>query len=97
MSKVLEKIIANQLVQFLETNKLLYNTQHRFRSKLSTETALTVITDQIFSNMDSKKVTILTLCDLSIAFDSVNHDILLHKCAISGLKATFQIEHNLFA
>ncbi len=48
---------------------------------LCTETALVVITDEIFSNMDSKKVTPLTLCDLSTAFDSVSHAFFLNKCA----------------
>ncbi len=80
ISKVLEKIVANQLTHFLET-KLLSNSQHGLRPKLSTETALTVITDKIYNNMDSKKISILTLCDLSKAFDSVSHRILLNKCA----------------
>ena len=33
------------------------------------------------SNIDSKKITMLTLCDLSKAFDSVSHEILLKKCS----------------
>ncbi len=80
VSKVLEKMVANQLIKFLELNQLLSNAQHGFRPKLSTETALTIITDKIYDNMDQKKVTILTLCDLSKAFDSVSHEILLSKC-----------------
>ena len=81
LSKILEKIVAGQLTQFLEVNKLLSNTQHGFRPRMSTETALTVITDKIYSNMDSKKICILTLCDLSKAFDSVRHENLLRKCS----------------
>ncbi len=81
ISKILEKIVASKLTHFLETKKLLSNSQHGFRPKLSTETALTVITDKIYNNMDSKKISILTLCDLSKAFDSVSHRILLNKCA----------------
>ncbi len=53
ISKILEKIVANQLTHFLETKKLLSNCQHGFPPKLSTEIALTVITDKIYSNMDS--------------------------------------------
>ncbi len=75
ISKVLEKIVASQLTLFLESKKLLSNSQHGFRPKLSTETALTVITDEIYKNMDSKKIYISTLCDLSKAFDSVSHRI----------------------
>ncbi len=54
ISKVLEKIVSNQLTNFLETMKLLSNSEHGFRPQLSTETALTVITDEIYNNMDSK-------------------------------------------
>ncbi len=42
ISKVLEKIVANQLTHVLETKKLLSNSQHGFRSKLSTETAVSL-------------------------------------------------------
>ena len=78
-SKIIEKIVSNQLTSFLETNKLLSNTQHGFRPKLSTTTALTSITDKIYHNMDNKQISLLTLCDLSKAFDSVSHPILLQK------------------
>ncbi len=73
----------------LESNKLLCNTQHGLLPRVSTETALTVtvITNKVFNNMDAKKITMLTLCDLSKAFDSVSHEILLRKC--SKLKITF--------
>ncbi len=79
LSKVLEKIISTQLVNYLEENNLLSKTQHGFRPKLSTATALTVVTNEIYKNMDSKKISLLTLCALSKAFDSVNHSILLEK------------------
>ncbi len=68
------EVVADQLTQLLETNKHLSNTQHGFRPRLPTETALDVIKDKIFNNMDTKKVSVLALCDLSKAFDSVNHD-----------------------
>ena len=81
ISKVLEKIVANQLSHYLESNKLLSDCQHGFRPKLCTETALTVITDKLYSNIDNKYVSLLTLLDLSKAFDSVDINILLNKCA----------------
>ncbi len=46
LSKILEKVVAGQLTRYLEVNKLLTNAQHGFRPRLSTETALTVITDK---------------------------------------------------
>ncbi len=51
LSKILEKIVAGQLIQFLERNKLMSNAQHGFCPRLSTEAALTVITDKIYDNM----------------------------------------------
>ena len=56
------------------------NTQHGFRKGLSTETALLKITDEIYKNIDEKKISLLILCDLSKAFDSVNHVELLETC-----------------
>ena len=81
LSKILEKIIAAQLTQYLTDNSLLTNTQHGFRPGLSTETALLQVADKLYDNMDNKKISIITLCDLSKAFDSVSHNILLEKCA----------------
>lgn len=79
LSKILEKIIPEQLVNFLESKNLLINTQHGSRPGLSTVTALTKIVNDIFESMDKKKISLLTLCDLSKAFDSVSHDILIKK------------------
>ena len=85
LSKLLEKIIAAQLLNFLESQNLLSTTQHGFRPQLSTITALTKISNNIFENMDSKKISLLTLCDLSKAFDSVSHDILKEKMCEIGI------------
>ncbi len=79
ISKILKKIVANQLLHYLESKKLLTNSQHGSRPKLSSGTALTVITDEIYNNMDSKTVSLVALCDLSKAFDSVSHSIFLSK------------------
>ena len=87
LSKILEKIVTIQLVNYLESNQLLSNSQHGFRPKLSTETALSTITNTIYDNMDNRKVSLLTLCDLSKAFDSVNHHLLLRKCANLGISS----------
>ncbi len=78
-SKILDKIVASQLTTFLDSKNILAVNQHGFRSKLSTETALTVITDNLYDNMDKRQISLLTLCDLSKAFDSVNHLLLLKK------------------
>ncbi len=66
------------MIRFFEHNQLL-STQHELPPQLSTETALTTITHEVF-DMDLKKVTILTLCDPSKTFDCIYHEILLYKC-----------------
>ncbi len=80
LTKILEKIVADEMLHFLETENLLLRCQHGL-SKFATETALTAITDIIYNNMDHKKISLLTLCDLSKAFDSVSYDILINKYA----------------
>lgn len=62
-SKVVEEIVANQLISFLETNNLSSKTQHGFRNRLSTETALLQITDEVY-NIDNNQINLLTLCEL---------------------------------
>lgn len=80
LSKILEKIVAKQLVAFLEINRLLSNSQHGFRPNLSTETALLKVNQHIYDNIDNQKVSLILLLDLSKAFDSVSHNTLLEKC-----------------
>ena len=69
------------MIDFLETNHLLCNEQHGFRRNLSTETALLKVTNKIYENIESKKISLLLLLDLSKAFDSVHHSILMTKLA----------------
>ena len=80
LSKVLEKIVANQLIAFLESNHRLAENQHGFRPNLSTETALLKVTNKIYENIENKKLSLLLMLDLSKAFDSVHHQILMNKC-----------------
>ena len=77
LSKVLERIVHQQLSQFLAKNELLNPFQSGFRPGHSTVTALVKITDDIRYNMDSKLLTVLALLDFSNAFNTVDYDILL--------------------
>ncbi len=52
LSKLVEKIVSTQLLDFLLKHNLLWNSQHGFRPNFSTETALQKITDTIYKNMD---------------------------------------------
>ena len=85
LSKILEKAVHNQLYYFLSENKIITSKQFGFRPKLSTNTALTHFTDNILLNMDSGRLTGAVSLDLSKAFDTVDHNLLLHKLKSVGL------------
>lgn len=69
----------------MSSNNILSCEQHGFRKHLSTETALTKICEQIYVNIDNSKISLLTLCDLSKAFDSVSHEVLIKKMIDLGI------------
>ncbi len=81
LSKVLEKIVAKQLTAHIEKHNLSGRLQSGFRRRHSTETALLRVANDILSSNDSINVTALVLLDLSAAFDTVDHQILLDRLA----------------
>ena len=78
LSKVFEKVIQNQIVEFLDDTKLLSPHQFGFRANFSTADALLYATEKIRFDIDNKNVVAAAL-DLSKAFDSISHEILLQK------------------
>ena len=85
-SKVLERLIYNQLYSFLEKHDILYKYQFGFRKGYSTEQAILEITDTFKKAMDKKMVTCSLFLDFSKAFDTVNHGILLSKLYHYGVR-----------
>ena len=79
ISKILEKIVSVQINSFLEENNILEEFQSGFRRYHSTETALTKIISDLRLNSDGNKVSVLVLLDLSAAFDTIDHDILINR------------------
>ena len=72
-SKLLEHIVTKHLVSHLEENNILYNLQHGFRSKRSTESQLLAFTQDILSNLKSGKQTDVIIMDFAKAFDKVSY------------------------
>ena len=79
LSKVLERIVLQQVISHCNTNHLTDPLQSAYRVGHSTETALIKVFDDLLTTMDNKMVSILTLLDLSAAFDTVDHQILLTR------------------
>lgn len=75
--RILEKNVLNQLNDFINYRNVYEIYQSGFRQKYSTETALVKIVDDLRSNVDKKVPSVLVLLDVSAAFDTVDHDILL--------------------
>ena len=78
-SKLVETVVAKQLQHYLFSNDLFAISQSTYRPNHSTETALLKVTNDILLNMNDQRVTLLLLLDLSAAFDTVDHDTLLHR------------------
>jgi hypothetical protein len=77
VSKIVEKGMLAQLNCHMKEHNLLPDYLSAYRSHYSTETILTKLMNDLLMAMDKQKITVLTAVDLSAAFDTVDHDILL--------------------
>ena len=82
VNKVFEKILHKRLYKYLTKFEILYEYQFGFGKGHSTTQALIEITDKIKRALDNKEQTFGIFIDLTKAFDTVDHNILLKKCTI---------------
>ena len=87
-SKIFEKVMYNRLLTHLTDNNILSPSQFGFRAGHSTSHAILYLVDQITRAIDRREMTIGVFLDLSKAFDTVNHTILLHKLQHYGISGT---------
>ena len=84
-SKLFEKIVFTQLYNYFHENQLFYPSQYGFRKMHSTELAALELTDRILKDIDERNVSLAIFMDLSKAFDTLDHQILLTKLNFYGI------------
>ena len=89
VAKATEKAVVNQLFEHCGDNAPLPTNQSSYRQFHSAETALLKVHNDILLNMDQQELTLLVLLDLSAAFDTIDHEIL-----IDTLKSKFGVIGN---
>ena len=86
ISKIMERILHDQLYNYLTKFDLFSDTQFGFRKFHSTASALLDCTNDWYINLDRKMFNLVVLIDLKKAFDTVDHQILLSKLELYGIK-----------
>ena len=103
MSKVLERKVHEQSMEFLDKHNILYKFQSGFRKNHSTDFCLFYLTDKIWKGFDSGLITEVILIDLQKAFDTIDHNILLLKMpslgfsreVMIGISHTYPVENSM--
>jgi len=83
ISKLLERLVACRLLRYLTDNNLLPRFQSAYRPNHSTETAVVKVLADILLVIDGGDLAGLALLDLSAAFDTVDHDVLLQRLRLT--------------
>lgn len=87
-SKILEKLMHKRLIKFITKHDLIYPEQYGFLRGRSTEHAMLDIIYRITEAIENKKLTLGIFLDLSKAFDTISHSILINKLTIYGIRGT---------
>ena len=79
MSEIIERVVKSRLIDHVTYNQVLNPHQSAYCKRHSTETALLYIHDHLVNAIGSQKVSCLCLLDLSAAFDTIDHNILITR------------------
>lgn len=85
-SKLFEYAMLDRLISYIDKHSILANQQHGYRVNRSTITAIHAFFDRVIEDLDSNKFSVGIFCDLSRAFDCVDHDSLLTKLQGYGIR-----------
>ena len=86
IAKIFEKVVYERIFDFIYKHKILSEKQFGFIKNKGTRDALSYITKTIYENLDKSKPIIVVFLDLAKAFDTVDHNILLHKLQAYGIR-----------
>jgi hypothetical protein len=90
-SKLLEKLMYKRLIKFIEKTRMLTHHQYGFRQNRSTELAIIELTNKLTKAIDNGEFIIGIFLDLSKAFDTINHRILIQKLEHYGIRGVAQL------
>ena len=83
-SKILERVVFNQIIEYLAANKLIHPNHHAYRSEHNTTTALIQLYDVWIEALEENEISGVCFLDMSAAFDVVDHSLLLKKLELYG-------------
>ncbi|XP_072048781.1 uncharacterized protein [Amphiura filiformis] len=92
VGKLIEKVVSVQLTEYVECNKLAEPLQSAYRAAHSTETALLAVHNTILRAIDDNRAVFVVLLDLTAAFDTVDHRILLQRLSKNLASLVMPIE-----
>ena len=86
ISKILEKLVYKRMDSFLSLNEIITPAQFGFRKNFSTDFAISKLLDNVVNSLSKRNHIIALFMDLSKAFDTIDHNILLHKLYNYGIR-----------
>lgn len=86
IAKLLEHLMNDRIIKFLNNVNFFPDSQHGFLAGRSTDTALAQFTERILTALDKKLIAMGLFIDLSKAFDCVNHELLIEKMRLAGIR-----------
>ena len=79
LSKIIEKLLTNQIQTFMESHHLFTSSQFGFRKARNTTSAINILMEKLYAGYDNSVATQGVFLDFSKAFDTINHNILIAK------------------